>query len=201
MEIVAVNDSEILRSITTLGAVFVGFILGQISEWIKSTKKSKKQKNSVRKLIELEIKNNIKHVENFWKWIIESDNEWKSEDGSFRYVKLADKATLTPFPPLTTAAWGANLNEVTKAYTEHELEAIWDFQRKLEHVRSLYNFFCESQNNRKEYRINSYASRHNPAIGSLIGSINFSESVYESAKEFKILVEKIIEFKPAAAGK
>lgn len=92
---------EIFRSITTLGAVMLGFILGQASEWFKSRKKAKKQRSSVRQLIRLETTNNVSHLINFRNSILEKEESWALDDGTFMYVKLADQASRVPFPPIT----------------------------------------------------------------------------------------------------
>lgn len=188
-------DLETMRSLTTLGAVVLGFVLGQTSEWIKSRKKARKQSKAVRQLIQLETKNNICHIQKLWSAILERKDSWNSEDGTFLYSQLADQASRVPFPPLTTDAWLANLSEVTAAYTEYELEAMWKFQRDLERILSLHAFFCEAQSERRDSSRHSHVVHGSSTMGAIISGFGFSESVKEPAKEFKTLIESVSAFK------
>lgn len=188
------SDLETMRSVTTLGAVVLGFVLGQTSEWFKSQRKAKKQKKAVRRLIELETKNNISHIQHFWNAILERKESWNSEDGAFLYAQLADQASRVPFPPLTTDAWRANLGEVAAAYREPELEAMWRLQRELERILSLHAFFCEAQSERRDSSRFSHAVHGNSAVGAIISGFGFSDSVKEPAKEFKALIENVSAF-------
>lgn len=188
------SDPETMRSLTTLGAVILGFLLGQTSEWFKSRRKAKKQKKAVRRLIELETKNNVSHIRHLWNAIQERKDNWHSDDGAFLYEQLADQASRVPFPPLTTDVWRANLGEVAAAYTEFELEEMWKLQRELERVYSLHAFFCEAQSERRDSSRHTHAVRGSSAIGAFVSSLGFYESVKEPAKEFKVLIENVLMF-------
>lgn len=188
------SDPETMRSVTTLGAVVLGFLLGQTSEWFKSRTKANKQRKSVRRLIELETKNNVSHIQHFWNAILEKEERWNSEDGSFMYTQLADQASRVPFPPLTTDAWRANLGEVTAAYTEYELEAMWRLQRELERILSLHAFFCEARSERRDSSRFSPAVLGSSALGAITSGLGFAASVSEPAREFKALIESVSAF-------
>lgn len=193
------SDPETMRSFTTLGAVVLGFLLGQTSEWFKSRRKASKQRRSVRRLIELETRNNISHINKFWDTIIKENEIWKSKDGSFLYVQLAYQASRAPFPPLATDAWLANLGEISSSYTESELEEMWNFQRVIERIHSLHAFFCEAQVERRNSRRHSHAMDGTAVMGVLVSGADFSESVREPAKEFKSLIEAVSEFEVISA--
>lgn len=188
------NDSETMRSVTTLGAVVLGFLLGQTSEWFKSRRKAENQRKSVRRLIGLETKNNISHIQSFWNAILERKESWNSEDGAFLYAQLADHASRVPFPPLTTDAWRTNLGEVANAYTESELEEMWILQRELERILSLHAFFCEAQSERRDSSRFSHSVNGSSVFGAISSGIGFSESVKDPAREFKALIESISAF-------
>lgn len=189
------SDSEIMRSVTTLGAVLLGFLLGQTSEWFKSRRKAKKQRESIRRLIELETKNNVSLIQEFWNAILGKKESWGSEDGSFLYAQLADQASRVPFPPLTTDAWRANLGEVATAYTELELEAMWKLQRELDRIFSLHTFFCEAQNERRDASRFTHTMHGSSVMGAIISNFGFSDSVREPAREFKDLIASVSVFK------
>ena len=185
---------EIFRSITTLGAVMLGFILGQTSEWFKSRRKAKKQRSSVRQLIRLETTNNVSHLINFRSSILEKEESWASDDGTFMYVKLADQASRVPFPPITMEAWRANLGEVASVYDETELERMWCLQRDLERLQALHLFFCEAQSERRTSSRHASSMHGHRVFGSMISGFGFSESVKEPAIEFKELMDRVAIF-------
>lgn len=188
------SEPETIRSVTTLGAVVLGFALGQTSEWFKSRRKAKKQKKAVRRLIELETKENVSRIGHFWNATLAKKEEWKSEDGEFLYGQLADQVSRIPFPPIAVDAWHANLGEVASAYTEHELVGMWRLQRDIERLQALYAFFCEAQSERRESSRFSHAVHGHPFIGSMVSGIGFAEAVKEPAKEFKELIEGVLAF-------
>lgn len=186
-------DTETLRTITTLGAVMLGFMLGQTSEWVKSKRKAKKQRISVRRLIQLETVNNISRLNRFMSSVLEKMSS-DSEDGEFMYVQFADQVSRIPFPPITTEAWRANLGEVASVYDESELERMWCFQRDLEQLHSLHLFFCEAQSERMAMERLATSEYGHGALRSLIGGNRFANSVEEPAKIFKDLIDRLQSF-------
>ncbi len=187
------SDIEMVRPVTTLGAVVLGFVLGQASDFIKVRRQAKKRRLGVRQLIALEAGHNILLVREFWQSIISNEETWETEDGEFSYVRLALHASQTPFPQINTGAWSANLGEVVSTYAKDELEKIWRFQVDLERLCSLHDFFCQANDERRDTRQFSHAAYGNPMMGNLTGSIQFSGAVNEPAKEFKRLITQIIE--------
>lgn len=177
------NETEIIRSATTLATVLFGFLLGQISEWVKNKRKSKFKSASIRKIISLEKKHNTALLKNYYDAIISSAKEWETESKEFRYVQFVEQAARTPFPTLTTEAWQANLGEVTSVYKENELEQFWEFHIQLKALTSMHDFFCEAKQQRHE-TTRFHESKNGPGIGGIIGGLGFSETVREPAKEF-----------------
>lgn len=188
------NDHMIVQSVTTLGAVVLGFVLGQVSEWIRYRSRTKAKRKAIRRIIELETRNNISHIQNFWNTILARKTSWTSEDGGFPHAQLAEEISRVPFPPLTTAAWAANLGDIASVYSQYELEAMWRHQRDLERLESYYIFFCEARHERQETNRFSQAMHGKSIMGTMIGGIGFLESVKEPAKEFKQLIESVMAF-------
>lgn len=186
-------DIEMIRPITTLGAVVLGFALGQASDFIKVRRQAKKRRIGVRQLIALEASHNIVLVREFWDSILSNEETWETEDGEFSYVRLALHASQTPYPQIKAAAWHANLGEVVSTYGKEELEKIWRFQVDFERLYSLHAFFCQAGDERRDTKQFAYAAHGNPIMGNLMGSIQFSGTVHEPAKEFKRLITQIIE--------
>ncbi|MDT7042625.1 hypothetical protein [Candidatus Nitronereus thalassa] len=187
------NEQEALRSFTTLGAVILGFLLSQISEWVKSKRKSDKKRLAIRSLIELETKNNISYISEFWQSILASKEKWNDEGGAFLYVQLAEQASRKPFPQLTTDAWKANLGEMPTVYSQVELEKLWKLQRNIERLLSLHYFFCEAREEKMETS-RFYKGLNKSSVGMIFSQLGFTDSVLELAKEFKSLSETILLF-------
>lgn len=185
--------TEMIRPITTLGAVVLGFALGQASDFIKVRRQAKKRRLGVRRLIALEAAHNIVLAREFWESILSNEETWETEDGKFSYARLALHASQTPYPQIKTAAWHANLSEVVSTYGEDELEKIWRFQVDLERLYSLHAFFCQASEERRDTKQFSHAAHRNPIMGNLVGHLQFNGAVHEPAREFKKLITQIIE--------
>ncbi|WP_421910621.1 hypothetical protein [Marinobacter sp.] len=192
------SDIEMIRPLTTLGAVVLGFVLGQASDFIKVRRQAKRRRLGVRQLIALEAGHNIVLVRDFWQSILSNEETWETEDGEFPYVRLALHASQTLYPQINTGAWSANLGEVVSSYGKDELEKIWRFQVDLEKLCSLHDFFCRANDERRDTTQFSHAAYGNPMMGNLTGSIQFSGAVNEPAREFKKLITQIIDLEHAA---
>lgn len=182
-------EQDIVRAITTFGAVVLGFGLGQVSEWIKSKKASRKKEQSLRQLINLETENNVFEIKSYWNKIIGSYDSWESENGKFKFVQLAKAAASNPFPFLSTDVWKANLGEVASVYSESELNKLWHFQKKLERLSSLYIYFSEARDEKNE--TNRF---HGGSMGNIVSTYGFADSVRDHAPELKNIIEEIIKF-------
>ncbi len=65
-------DSETTRTLTTLGAVILGFALGQVAEFFRSKRADRKLKKSTRALVELEMARNRSLLSEYWQSVIKS---------------------------------------------------------------------------------------------------------------------------------
>jgi len=111
------TEQEIVRALITAGAVVLGFVLGQVSEWVKTRKASHRKECSIKKLISLEVNQNISHVKYNWTKVIESHGTWETEDGKFMFTQLVKAAANTPFPMLSSNAWESNIGEIKRVAT------------------------------------------------------------------------------------
>tara|TARA_R110002167_G_scaffold245742_2_gene451134 strand:+ start:759 stop:1337 length:579 start_codon:yes stop_codon:yes gene_type:complete len=187
------TEQEIVRALITVGAVILGFLLGQFSDWQKTKKASSSKERSIKKLISLEIKLNISRVKNYWDKVLDSHETWETDDGGFMYTQLAEAAVKNPLPLLTSNAWKSNLGEIVAVYNETELEKLWDFQNKLERLYSLHSFFADAVNERRETR-RFHDATHGSGAGMFISSFSFVGSVNNHAPEFKAIVDELLNF-------
>jgi hypothetical protein len=188
------SEQDLVKTLITYGAVVLGFCLGQASEWVKSSKASSRKKKSLRKLISLEVENNVFEVKSYWDKLINNYESWDAKDGSFRFVQLAEAVSKNPFPFLSSDAWKANLSEISSVYEANELNQLWKFQRNLERLSALYLFFSEARDE-KEVTNRFHDASHGVGIGNIISMYGFADSVRDHAPEFKRLIEEIIDFK------
>ena len=190
-------EKEIIRAVITIGAVFLGFILGQVSEWIKSIRFFRQKKRSIRKLIDLEVGENISQIKTYWDKLLKSREAWESEKGKLNWVQLAEDVANDPFPIISDNAWVANIGEVSSAYNESELVELWDIYNNINKLYSLHLFFVEAADERRDTD-RFYYETHGSGMGTLIGGTNFAHRVEGHTLEFKKLIEKILNYQSNA---
>jgi len=120
---------NLIQAMITLGAVVLGFTLGQFAEWLKSSNSEKKKAKSLQALIDLEVAKNISQVSAYWDKVLTSNDDLLDEDGDFKSVSLANFVATNPFPVLSLIAWRANLGEIASVYTVKEMEKLWGTAR------------------------------------------------------------------------
>lgn len=188
-------EQDIVRALMTLGAVVLGFILSQLSESIKNRLKIRGKHKSLKMLICLEVSKNIHHLRDYWKEILDSKEEWHSEEGEFLYTQLASSVGSRPFPTLNTLAWQANIGNVASAYDEEELTEIWEHYAKIEKLKEFYRFFYEAVKE-KQQTSRFHQSNNERGIGGMVGSLvsgfEFVGTVEDHSPEFKALLESSI---------
>lgn len=191
-------SAEVIRALTTLGGVVLGFALSQVAEWVKYGRRTESRRRSIRALIALEAGSNCSSIRHFWNAILARRQRWVGDNGAFEFVALAQVASTVPFPPLDVSAWQANLAEVASAYSESELERLWELHRALHRLQSLHCFFCEASNERKDSYKSARAEGH-VGLAAMTSSLGFSDSVTGPAEQFKSLAEKVITFDERSA--
>lgn len=65
-------DAELLRTVTTLSAVILGFVLGQVAELFRTRRTSRKASAATRAIVELEIAQNRTMLSDYWHKVIAS---------------------------------------------------------------------------------------------------------------------------------
>jgi hypothetical protein len=183
---------ELSPYIGNLLAVVVGFLLAQVSEYLKRRKVEKATKASVRRLIRLEINSNIENLVKLNEAIQDYRGEWLNKEGEFQIVRYAQTVSRMPIPYLSSRAWEANLASVANAYSEEELQRIWEFHHDVERLVVLHKFFLQARDERKESK--SRLNANKGFVGDVISGIEFSENVRSHAPEYKKILEEIVEY-------
>jgi len=71
---------------------------------------------------------------------------------------------------------------------------MWQLQRDLERVQLLHEFFCEAQSERRKSTRFVQEQSGYGLIGAFASGAHFAEAVKEPAREFKDLIESLINF-------
>jgi hypothetical protein len=123
--------------LTLLGAI-IGFVLSEISQYFRNNKNEAKQKESVRKIVYLEIEKNLELLRAFNKTIndpegitLPVDTKGDKESESVRKYQLALRFLGIPFPTFLTLSYESQLQYFSLAFQENEINKIFSF----------YNFF------------------------------------------------------------
>ena len=132
-------ESELITIISTLGAVLLGFLLSQFSEYIRVIKENNIQKGNIHNLIGKETKQNIKLITEFWTLISLRLEEASPKEESARIKILAKIIGRSPSPHICTHVWHSNLNEIPRFFSQLEIDKLWSFYELLLEVKRKKN--------------------------------------------------------------
>ncbi len=196
-------DSEITRSLTTLGAVILGFVLGQVAELIRSKRTARKLKGSTRTLVELETARNRSLLSDYWSSVIASRDSWREKDETLNYIAVARALIKFPFPPIGKGVWLASFNNLASAYSPEELTALWTTHEAFDQLRLLYGqieFLDRDAEGAGRYS-ESRSTLPTGILSALVGSAQFADDAKHFARKFEtqmrsVLGQTFIEFPP-----
>ena len=139
----------IIGVIGSIICVLIGFLLSEIRNWIHEKSKEKKQSESVRTIISLEIEQNLSLLENFWKRLNnfikeEKDKDIKDKDSistklSYRFIEMPELNWNHKFveSQLSFMSLAFNKDEINKIMNFHsQLDAITEIQKKLSFIKN-----------------------------------------------------------------
>ncbi|MEX0739040.1 MAG: hypothetical protein WD071_06845 [Pseudohongiella sp.] len=182
------------QAIITISAVLLGFVLGQLSDYFNARSLHRRKGESLRALIRIELEQNARELNLYWSSILDSMNGMHNDKNEFKYALMASEVSEAPFPQLYEDAWLSNLGDVPSYFDYQEIESIWSFYKKLGRLNSLYAYFVNANEDRKTTARDMNA-RGDVVIGTLMGNWDFTGSVSDHAKEFKTLIEDVIQGK------
>lgn len=181
------NDAETSRTLTTLGAVVLGFVLGQLAELIRSKRADRKVRKSTRTLIDLETARNRSLLSDYWGTVIACSDTWRGEDGVLNYAKVARALIKFPFPPLSKSVWLASFDKLASAYPAGELASLWETYQAFDQLKLLHG---ELQLlNREAEDAGRYTESRSDLptgiISQLVGSAHFADGATHLAERFE----------------
>ncbi len=160
--------------------VILGFILNEISKWIRDRRTIKKQRQSVKTLLILEVDHNLAMLQKYWTDIsdignIQSDSEQARITKGTKLIKL-------PMPRWSHKMWESQFPLLSQSLTNEEIMSIHDFHSKLDLLDEIkFNLL------RIESKTNEDARLENRTLASL--SIwSFKYGAIELEKKFENIV-------------
>lgn len=188
------GDPETTRSLTTLGAVILGFVLGQLAELIRSKRADRKLKGSTRTLVELEVERNRSLLSDYWRHVIVSSDSWRGEDGALNYIKVARAVIKFPFPPVGKSVWLASFNNLASAYSSRELPALWSSHEVFDQLRLLHGQM--EFLNRDSADVGRYTESRSDLptgiLSQLVGSAHFASGAEHLAQQFETQMRNVL---------
>lgn len=180
-------DAELLRTVTTLSAVILGFVLGQVAELFRTRRTSRKASAATRAIVELEIAQNRTMLSDYWHKVIASCDSWRETDGAVSYIKLARAVIKFPFPPIGKSVWLASLGNLTSSYSPGALAELWGTHEAFDRL-SVLRRQMEVLEQDSESAGRHAESRNDMPLGilsTLVGSAHFANSAELFAREFE----------------
>lgn len=181
-------DAELLRSVTTLCAVILGFVLGQVAELFRTRRTSQKVSVATRAIVELEVEQNRAMLSDYWHKVIASYDSWREEDDAVNYIKLARAVIKFPFPPIGKSVWLASFGNLASSYSPEALSELWGTHGAFDHLSVLHRQM-EILEQGSESAGRHAESRNDLPLGflsTLVGSAHFANSVEHLAREFEV---------------
>lgn len=123
--------------ITSLVAVFVGFLLGQASSLLSERRVSSRRRRACRALVSLEVGSNLELLADYWHNVtLEPDEEDPEEVLAERYAR---RAVEIPLPSFTDLAWSSQLVHLPEVLSEKEMTDTWNFYNSVSIVCVLHD--------------------------------------------------------------
>ena len=182
------NDTETIRSLTTLVAVVLGFILGQIAEWLRSRKSGRKLIETTQTLVALELARNHSMLIDYWRRVASAYDPCHAENGVLNYIKVARAVIKFPFPPIGKNVWLASFNKLPLAYSPETLTELWSSYEAFEQLQMLYEQLESLERNSEDAGRYSESKGDWPTgiLSQLVGSAHFSNRAEHLAQQFEI---------------
>jgi hypothetical protein len=135
------NDAAI-GVIGTLGGTFLGFLLSTIENRWREQRTERKQVQSIRLLIGLEIQQNLELLEHFWEDVIQLESQEILASGDAERLHYAYAYRVTQKPPLIWSynAWESQMAMLPIALEAREIRQVQNFYQRLRDISTIHSF-------------------------------------------------------------
>ena len=110
--------------------VVLGFVLSELAQIRRERSNEKKQAQSVRVLICLEIDMNLRSINDFWLQVT-NEEEQPGEDVILRKTRLARRFVDTPYPDLQSRSFEMQIPQLSTSFNELEITLVFQFYERL----------------------------------------------------------------------
>jgi len=179
---------EVTEAFTTLGAVFLGWLLSAVQQWVQSGKAKRRTRANVRRLIALEIHSNGRALHSFWEHIERHKDAWQKGDGEIIRSVLGRLIADAPFPDLSTFIWFSNAALLADAYSRTEIDDLWQTYTEYSRLTNLYQYLVISNGDTKE----ASGFHKKGDIGAMLAIWAFREKAGDHVETFKATIEKLV---------
>lgn len=124
----ASESLNLWQGIFIIIGVFVGFLLNEISYYIREYRKQNSKKKAVKFLIYIEIEHNLNLLKTFKK-------EIKSSEEEFNFLKILN----TSLPSFKSIFLEKNASSLSIVFNKNELLKIYEVYTNLDKLKNIYN--------------------------------------------------------------
>lgn len=184
-------DKASISALSSLIGVVLGFALSQFADWLKSSRRLKRQRKSIRQIIFLEIEKDYKSLSSFWEQIKTSAKVLNEIPADPAEHPIAHYIAKTPFPYLSTAVWDSNLTHISQVYASKEIKKVWDFYEAIFQLGNLSKsiaYLRESAYLGSNSESDSFFPR-----GKIAASMEFSSDSEKPVQLFVKIIEDILQ--------
>ena len=178
------------ENITTISAVFIGWLLGLIQQWLQTGKSKRETRKSTRRLIQLECASNAEALNAFWTHILARRQEWITDENKIVSARLGAIIADAPFPGTSTFAWINNAPLLSDAFSDKEIAILWQKYSDYALLSTLHEHLTSNHARQIE------SMRSSPLAGSFTGNIlttmSFIARSGSAVDVFKETIERVI---------
>ena len=178
------------ENITTISAVFIGWLLGLIQQWIQTGKAKRDTRKSTRRLIQLECRSNADALQAFWAQILARRQEWITEENKMVPSRLGTLIADSPFPSISTFAWVNNASLLSDAFSDKEVNILWQTYSDYALLSTLHEHLASSNARQVESMRSSPLS--DSFTGKILSTMSFIARSGNAVNVFKETIESVI---------
>jgi len=164
--------------------IILGFILNEVTAWLREKRKDKKKKLAFRTVLDLEIEQNLSVLNKFWNKIIDIGNFLQDSDEARNSKAL--KLIETPIPIWSRKVWEGQISYLALSLNVQEIKEIHKLYCNLDTIIAIQSRL-EILRNEKDIKIAQYP------VAFRSQEEQFQHKSRELVKECEQIVREIVE--------
>lgn len=175
------------KIVGSLISVTVGFLLSQLAVFIKGKATERKECSSIRRLLSLELNQNLSMLKDYWHDVSLSPNEDEPKEN--HTVRLVRRSQEIPFPSFVSIVWQSHISKLSQFLNEEELKDVWRQYEILRFLPCLHERLSSTETD-KTKRVYGYSRASRALRDQGIAEATFNSESAALMMEFKILIEE-----------